>query len=123
MVKVVLNSCHGGFNVSEEVVLWMRQYEDEEAMKIVLLGETYYPHNVTNTYHSNYFQITRTNPLLVEFIETYGSERASGMCANLRIEEVDNLDNYSIEEFAGYEKLIDLYDENIDWENLHSVDE
>lgn len=116
MVKVVLNACHGGFSVSEDCVLWMRQWDDKDANEAVLLGETYYPYGIINDYHSSGYisTIARDNLLLVEYIETFGSKAASGACAELEVSEVFSMEDYEIRSFDGAEYLWDLWNENCD---------
>ncbi len=37
-MKVVINKCYGGFGVSREAVLRMRELGSEQAKKVVLFG-------------------------------------------------------------------------------------
>ena len=84
-MKVALNECFGGFNLSEEAEEFINSRREEA---------------------DNYTGEWRTNPVLIECIETLGSERASGMCSEINIEEYDD-NNYeiSISEYDGYEEL------------------
>lgn len=53
----------------------------------------------------------RTNSKLVEFIEKFGSDRASGECSNLRVEEVPHGCLFRIDDYDGLESIDIQYTE------------
>lgn len=82
-MKIVINDCFGGFSISEEA----KKYCEENSS----------------------YNISRTNEKLIEFIEKYGSERASGMCAKLKIVEIPDDVNWEIEEYDGNEWVAEVH--------------
>lgn len=88
-MKIVINDKHGGFSVSKE---FLKHY------KIPL------------TEHHN---ISRYDERLIEYIETYGSEAASGIFAKLIILDIPSGSYYRVREYDGLE-WIEYLDET-DW--------
>ena len=87
MIKVVINGCFGGFGLSREAY---------DFLEIPWDGFGYAYMN------------DRTNPKLIECIETLG-KKANGSCANLIIVEVpDNVDWY-IDEYDGSESIEEVH--------------
>ena len=80
-MKIVINRCFGGFSLSEEAVEYL------------------------GLERSHSF-ICRDDPKLVKCVETLGSKRASGTCANLVIVEIPDETNYGIEEYDGVETVV-----------------
>ena len=85
-MKVVINTCYGGFSVSKEVYDFMGLEWD---------GWGFYGN--------------RTNPKLIEAIETLGTEIASGSMAKLKIVEVPDDVNWKIEEYDGKEWIAEKH--------------
>jgi hypothetical protein len=112
-MKVVLNKCFGGFSLSEEAVLWLREHGDPEALKGHFKGEIYVEDGVTHTVnwdsafgyyvHSEYSE--RNNPLLVECVEILGSKVASGKFAALVVVDIPDDINWDIDDYDGVETL------------------
>ncbi len=84
-MKVVINSCYGGFGLSKE------------AYKELGLAWDNYGYE-----YSDYEK--RNDPKLVEVIEKLG-EVASGDCANLRIVEIPDNINWTITDYDGFESV------------------
>ena len=93
MIKVVYNKCYGGFGLSDEA---MEMYKDRSNLKGDICQ----------------YEMKRHDEVLVEVVEELG-ERSWGMCAKLRIEEVNGV--YRIEEYDGYETVMTSYP--TDWIN------
>lgn len=90
--KVVYNSCFGGFSLSKEASRMLNEIKGEE---VVDMKYGYLPYDGT---------ISRHDKDLVYVVETLGSKRASGMCAELSVIEISgNL--YNIEEYDGSESV------------------
>jgi hypothetical protein len=104
MRKVVINECYGGFGLSNEAYEKMIEYGYEGIEKFdpkeCIFNIKYY------------FEVApeRTDITLIKVIEELG-KRANGMCANLKIHEVEGL--YRICEYDGNE-WIETPD-SIDW--------
>lgn len=79
-MKLLINTCFGGFEFSEEFEQFL-----ESAIS-------------TNDW-------SRSNQDLIQKAEEFGLERASGPCANLEIVEVPDGCCYSIEEYDGKEYI------------------
>ena len=80
MKKIVINSCYGGFELSEFAAnkLGVQTYDAEHL---------------------------RDSEELVALIETYGSEAVSGECAKLKVVEIPDSANWEISEYDGKETL------------------
>lgn len=83
MHKVVINTCFGGFSLSDKAEKWL----SEKGLKFDWSRG-----------------IERHNPLLVECVETLGKE-ANGSCARLAVEIIDS-NMYRIDEYDGQESVI-----------------
>lgn len=142
-MKVVYNSCFGGFGlspkanrriaelmgiechyfkstynevmeykpVSGERSSWCQPFTvsnfDElyhEAKKKNLAGKYIESNEVYEKYQFPDFRDDRANPILVQVVEELGNE-ASGDCAKLKIEEIPDGANYTIEEYDGNESV------------------
>lgn len=83
-VKVVYNSCYGGFGLSAQAKELGRKMSGDEDW---------------GSYHYN---LPRHDPILVEVVEKLGDE-SGGSCAHLEITEVE--EKYRIDEYDGYETV------------------
>lgn len=80
-MKIVVNKCFGGFSVSEKV---------RDALGL----------------NSVYGEVDRTDPKLIELVETLGDE-ASGRAARLRIVNIpDDSTDWEIDEYDGAEGVL-----------------
>ena len=91
MTKIVYNGCYGGFSLS--LAGWERYVE--------LGGQV-----------ENGRLVTRTDPILVQVVEELG-EKANGMCAELRIDDLPVGTKYRIEEYDGFEHI--ETEDSIEW--------
>jgi hypothetical protein len=107
--KVVINISSGAFSLSKKAIDY-------------LLDHGYHPNNqhddveITrkHTFDAYFLRIERHNPILVECVESLGSE-ANGICSNLKVEEIDS-DRYRISNYYGKEYV--ETPENINWIKL-----
>jgi hypothetical protein len=83
-MKVVINTCFGGFSLSDEA--WEK-----------MLAYSY-----TGT---DRHAIPRNNPILVDVVEELG-EKANGSCSKLKIVELTF--KYIIEEYEGKEEVMGI---------------
>ena len=100
MNKVVYNACYGGFSLSRKAANWLIEHGSDK---------------ITKDYFSTRFNMfnyegERHDKLLIECVETLGSELASGNCSNLRIASL-NGNKYKIDEYDGNEIVIEPDDE------------
>lgn len=85
MAKVIINTCYGGFGISNEAREWLLEHGMSEGL--------------VNNDHA----IPRHNKLLVECIETLG-DKANGWASELAVVEIDS-DRYRIEDYDGRESI------------------
>lgn len=97
-MKIVINACYGGFGVSKEFL---------KAYNIPYTKTSY------GTFYANE-SVERTDPRLIEFIETNGSEMASGPYSRLVVREIPKGTLYRITEYDGYEGIETA--DSIGWE-------
>jgi len=91
-MKVVINTCYGGFGISMEAVREMADLWHKGAKDFLATGETY-----------PYIEkLDRDDPILIEVVERLG-EKANGACAKLEI--VNITFNYDIIDHDGKEKV------------------
>ena len=84
-MKVVINKCHGGFSLSKEAVQYILD-----------------KHNKVVDQYAGYNPVDRSDPALVDVVETLG-EKADGGFAELKIVEVPDDVKWHIEEYDGKE--------------------
>jgi hypothetical protein len=131
MTKIVINSCYGGFSVSEECI---RRYAELKGLPLYVEADGYFniywtipkeerigaiassdwssasdeARRLSNELYDKYTIDTRsfdrTDPLLVQAVEELG-EKANGSCADLTIEELRPGTLYRIDEYDGYESI------------------
>jgi hypothetical protein len=119
-MKVVINRCHGGFGLSNEAFEWLIQskgwkvtnyskddkvYEDPTAQLV----------NADSSFGNKYYMVdnhsdneTRTNPDIIEVVETLG-KAANGMYASLGITDVPDDVEWEIGEYDGSEWVQELH--------------
>ena len=100
MAKVVINSCYGGFGLSEKAKERMVELGYD------LKPDPYFnPREKVSNFNSKYVlgNIDRNDPTLIKVVEELGSKKASGECSCLEIIEVDGL--YIIDDCDGLESI------------------
>ena len=123
-MKVVINSCFGGFGLSHEAVMeWARrkgfplyafiEFEShfvpyKPGDRVMLIHYSKSALTKEGKYRKeDYFLesgIERTDPDLVAVVEELG-DSANGDCANLEIVEIPDGVEWTIEEYDGYESI------------------
>lgn len=89
MSKVVINTCFGGFSISEEAVYEYLSRRDLEGT------------SDTSWYVRH---IPRDDETLVALVEEWG-ERANGSCAKLQVVDLPPGTHYLIDEYDGMESI------------------
>lgn len=123
-MKVAINSCFGGFNLSEKAherlieLGWTvttygedHKYVDPTADLVDSSSSSYPSFGGFSKYHgtSKYSQTEfRTHPQVIQVIEEMGKE-ASGSCANLRIIEIPDDIEWEITEYDGFERIEEVH--------------
>lgn len=111
MRKIVINSCHGGFNLSDEALEWLVTNKgwdtttfskdgwlNNKDAKILVYDKSFF-----GKYHLNDDSKFRDDKDVIEAIETLGSKRASGPCSQLTIVEIPDDVEWEIQEYDGAE--------------------
>lgn len=80
-MKVVINNCYGGFSLSKEVYDYLGLKWDGYGLR----------------------KIARNDPKLIEAVEQLGIEKASGEVAKLKIVEIPDDVEWTIEQYDGLE--------------------
>jgi len=65
-------------------------------------------HGILGRYWESWLDDDRTNPLLVQTVEKLG-EKANGRCAELKIVEIPDGTEYTIEEYDGWEHIAESH--------------
>lgn len=126
-MKVVINTRHGGFGLSEEAVLL---YASKKGMEIYVDKKQFITHYYTipveryyeiqekdrkkgnysesNTYYFKDYKFNRNDPDLVSVVEILG-EKANGAFAELKVIEIPDDVQYTIEESDGREWIAEKH--------------
>lgn len=123
-MKVVINSCYGGFSLSnkayaeliklgvplKEYVQQKRdlvtgRYLPEPANDGEVIFQSTTDFSILGRYWDNWTRDNRTHPLLIQVIEQLGTEKASGDCAKLKIVEIPDDVDFEIDEYDGIESI------------------
>lgn len=129
--KVVINTCYGGFGLSdqayEKLIKWgipVRKYIKEPINPKTGRYDIPVPNNeeriifdrklddkeeqscisFMGRYWETWLDNNREHPLLVKVVEKLG-EKANGDCAELKIVEIPDGTDYTIEEYDGLESI------------------
>ena len=89
-MKVIINRCYGGFGLSEAAI-------KEYAKRIGKSEGKVYD-----------WQIDRDDSDLVAIVEEMG-ESANGLCAKLAVVEIPDGISWEIDEYDGYEKVVESH--------------
>ncbi len=89
-MKVLINSCYGGFGYSEEFV--------EHLITKNLVPKT-----------ANSYNIPRDNQEIIEEAIKFGLEKANGWASKLEVVEILDGAQYSINEYDGFESIDDVW--------------
>jgi hypothetical protein len=136
-MKIVINSCYGGFGLSYEAVMLYAKLKgiklyafqrkvDKKSLtfekcipykkgdKAFMISYSTKPLKDGKYEKDSYFleiDIERNDPALVKVVETLG-KKASGDCAELRIVEIPKGIKWSIDEYDGIESI---HEEHRSW--------
>jgi len=94
-MKVVINRCWGGFGLSKEAYEFL-------GLKWDGFGNLY------GTEYRKNFELDRTNPKLVECVETLG-DKASGRYACLRVVNIPDDVKWEINNYDGMETIEEVH--------------
>lgn len=89
--KIVINTCFGGFSISDEAVAWLHAHGADDA--------------TTYGYSDDFY---RDDPMLVACVEALGS-KADGSCAKLKVVEIPADVNWKISDYDGVEHIAEVH--------------
>lgn len=87
-MQIVINSCYGGFGLSDKALDMYKQLSNK--------SEVYS------------FELDRTDPILIQVVEALGAE-ADGRFAKLRIIEIPDDIEWEITEYDGSESVEEVH--------------
>jgi hypothetical protein len=102
-MKIVLNKCYGGFGLSHEAFLRLREMGNKHALAEADVGETWHDGSgPRRSFGSFLSDIPRDDQQLVAVVEEL-SDKAAGAYAKLRIVDVPDGAAWEINEYDGME--------------------
>ncbi len=121
MKKIVINACYGGFSVNRTGWLWLRDRGQPQAIEQKDPLRPQDPDEDDRWYalRANgggigsdmlVIDIPRDDPLLIELVETLGSDAVSGQCARLKVIEIPDHVEWCIEEYDGMERVAEQHE-------------
>lgn len=113
-MKIVFNTCHGGFGLSDKAFGMLLNKKEIEWEK--LDGDLWITHYYIkgHSYEDDFyidqhdFYDNRTDPDLIEIIETLGDE-ANNSFSDLKVIEIPDDIKYTIEEYDGKEWIAEKH--------------
>lgn len=108
-IKVVYNASFGGFSLSVQAAMWLAERGNNEATEF-LAGSVDDSDMFSLPFYC--WELPRHSRLLIECVETLGSDTASGKFSELKIAALKG-DRYKIEEYDGSESIVEP--EDIEW--------
>jgi len=106
-MKVVINTCFGGFSISRKAAEHMAAAGSKRAQKELSKSkpDRFSGYGYVNGMDGGY---DRIDPLLVGAVEALGSS-ASGSCSQLSVVEIPDGTDYTIEEYDGAEHIAEVH--------------
>ena len=112
-MKIVINSCHGGFQLSHEA---MMLYASKKNMNLIpvrskyaaLVEYDYYLDEVKDEHHFWHDRIPRNDPALVEVVQELG-EKANTRFSKLKIVVIPDDVMWQIQEYDGSEWVAEVH--------------
>ena len=110
-MRVVVNRCYGGFGISREAFLRLRELDDKAALEETDIGEVWKGINPEGKVRDSLFldafcrDIERNDPLLLQVMDEMGAERVSAQLAKLEAVEIPDGTDWEIDEYDGWESV------------------
>ena len=105
-MKVVINTCYGGFGLSQEALKELQRIATPDSAFIIKLDENQLLYADKNK-EAGYYSI-RQDPQVVEVVEKLGN-RANGKHAKLKVVEIPNGVDYVIDDDDGVERVTEYH--------------
>jgi len=116
IMKVIINTCFGGYGLSDEAV---QAYAKAKGLTLFsdtsMRWRTGYSFVLVDQgldFHARFspdYDIPRDDPTLVDVLETLGAEKCSGRFAALKVVEIPDGTEYTIEEYDGMEHIAEVH--------------
>ena len=100
-MKLVINSCYGGFSISLAAARWMAERGHTTAQANV---NQYDKGNDKQKRWYSGHDYERNDPLLIQAVEVLG-DAANGECAKLKVVEIPDGIKWGIDEYDGIEHV------------------
>lgn len=105
-MKIVINSCFGGFSISKKAAEYMAERgHDQATQELKEMVNKFYGYGYSEKYTNEY---KRNDPILIEAVEILG-EATNGCCARLKIVEIPDDIEWEIEEYDGREHIAEKH--------------
>lgn len=109
-MKIVINTCYGGFGLSDTAIRLYGQLAGIVLVEAVVdYGQNYfYVDSVSDENFFSYYELARDDGFLIETIETLG-DAASGKYAKLKVVEIPDDIEWQIMEYDGSEHVAEKH--------------
>lgn len=108
-MKIVINTCYGGFGLSDEAV---RLYGQLAGLNLVedptRCGIDFYTDSISEETFFNYYETARNDGFLIEVVETLG-ESANTRYSKLKVVEIPDDVEWTLEEYDGQEHIAEAH--------------
>jgi hypothetical protein len=105
-MKVVINKCYGGFSISHKAAEYMAERGSERAkLELAKFDGYWFGFGYNDEMIGGY---ERSDPLLVEVVETLGTE-ANSRLAELKVVEIPDGVEWEIENYDGIEHVAEKH--------------
>jgi hypothetical protein len=111
-MKVAINKCFGGFDLSEKFYAKLRDYGVHYYDSFEIFKKEYLDDGSIYMYKGDSFigmcsniDSDRTNPLLIKVIESVGEKESSGRFGNIQIVEIPDDISWEISDYDGMESV------------------
>lgn len=110
-MKVAINTCFGGFNLSNKAFEKLLEIKGIEYIKIADddgISYTEYVKKVDPNYYLSDYEFSRSDEDLIRVIEEFGEE-ANGNFSELKIVEIPDDVKFIIEDYDGIEHIAEVH--------------
>ena len=110
-MKLVINTCYGGFGLSKEAKLKYLQLKNQVPPEtITCQSAAWYDEFQINGKEVEFYDrdLERNDPILIEVVELLGA-KASGEYSNLKIVEIPDDVEWYVEEYDGMEHIAEQH--------------
>lgn len=107
-MKIVINTCYGGFDLSEEAVMFYAELANIKLTVVKAENDWYRNYYIDGIIDNDHYfwttNISRNDPHLVHVVEVLRAE-ASGSYSRLKVVEIPDDVDWEINEYDGLEHI------------------